>query len=169
MTLMRTLSRHATTAAAALLVTALACRDQDVRRAAVSSDLEQDLAQARATSLELAPAGRKTEVVSAVERVPAGTRAESPQAAPRQAQRQPQHQPAQPRAPRSAEVTPTPAPTPAPAPVASTQSESATDAGQGAPAPRPQPAPAAPSAQGRRGGYKSVGEVIRDAPFPINP
>jgi hypothetical protein len=144
------------------LVATAACADGS---AAVSEDLDRDLAAARAASVELAPnRTRATEVVSAVERVPAGARAP--------VRRQPRARPA--RQPRTAPIpTANPAATPKPAPetprsdvAAVPPSRDSSAADEGAPAPRPRPLPSTPE---RRGPYKSVGEVIRDAPFPINP
>jgi hypothetical protein len=158
MTPMRTLPRHATTVVTAVMLAAVAaCRNDDP---GIGNDLEQDLAAARASSLELAPSGRKTEVVSAVERLPAGTRAAAPRQAPPA-----RSTPARQTAARSA-PEPRPAPTSrAPARVAQAP-DTAVTAPAPAPAPRPQPVH---TQQAPPGGYKSVGEVIRDAPFPINP
>ena len=151
---------------AAALLAAAACTDGS---AGVSEDLDRDLdrdlAAARAASVELAPnRTRTTQVVSAVERLPAG--------APTTVRRHPAARPA--RQPHKAAVAKAnPAATPKPAPeaprsdvVAGPPSRDTSAAEEGAPAPRPRALPSTPE---RRGPYKSVGDVIRDAPFPINP
>ena len=131
----------------------------------LADDLQRDLAMTAGTAVELAPKAGGQQVVSAIESAPA-----APQ--PRTAQKAPQH-------------TPTPAPEVAPAPVlADVTPEPEVEAP--APAPAPTPAPAAekapaPAIGGGRptavpsqrkappGGWKTPGEIIRNAPFPINP
>jgi len=154
--------RHRRVAATMLILGAAACAEQEP---AVSNDLERDLAQARASSIELAPrTGGRTDVVSAEEQLPPGTR--------RMARRAPAARPratAPPRpvvAERARETPPASVAEAAPdvesAPGAPATAE-ATLPPEGA---RPRPVEPAPT---RRGPYKSVGEVIRDAPFPIHP
>jgi hypothetical protein len=127
-----------------------------------TTELERDLAEVRASSVDLAPrAPERTMVVSADELTGAAPERAAPRARPV----------ARPR-PRAVAPRPEPAPvasavpTPAPAPAVE-------------PAP-PTPAPAAPAATGplRRlpdptpeppGGWRSVDDVIRNAPFPIKP
>jgi hypothetical protein len=130
--------------------------------------LQRDLNLANGAMLDLAPqGGQKTQVVSAVERSPESSqrpstteRRQTPKRVPNAAERDvtPTPEPA-------ADVVdvavapaeePTPAPTPAVVPVIAAP-----------PPPAPLPRPAATPQ--RRGGYKTVGDVIRNAPFPVNP
>jgi hypothetical protein len=152
---------------ALFIAAAAACSDSS-EAAAVSADLEQDLAKAGGTNVELAGnSGNRIEVVSASERVesptptPKGTlitRAASKERGKRAV------------APTKRGTTPVAAPSTRSAetaPVEQTETEvtrTTTPAPQGrpeAPMPSRQPEP--------RGGWKTPGEVIRNAPFPINP
>jgi hypothetical protein len=110
-----------------------------------NGDLQRDLQLASGTGIELLPSASRTTVVSAIEHT--GTA-------------QPAPSPTKVRAPRPKprRVAPKPRDAVAPAPRASS------------PAPRPSPtfdanviSPPPP------GGYKTVDEVIRNAPFPIKP
>lgn len=152
-------------AAALLAAGALACSGKS-SSAPLANDLLGDLEAAKSSSIELANEGpRRTQVVSAEEltgRAPARAPERAPQAAPRTA------------APRK--VTPSRAPTPAPAasPAPSIDVAPAPETPAASPDPlppiEPRPAPSRPApTPSRHGGYKSVGDVIRDAPFPINP
>ena len=130
-------------------------------RSSTSEDaLQRDLELAGSTSLELAPRTSGTQVVSSIEETPGAVPAKSTArvrtATKSPAQRSPVRQAAnlphtppqpQPEQPKVAEQAPEVAPLPA------------------TPAPTPTPVPTPQ----RRGGYKSVGEIIRNAPFPINP
>ena len=151
---------RATMAAALLLAGALACSGKP-STPTLASDLKDDLQAAQGSTVELAPDGaRRTQVVSAEELTGAGTAPRAPQATPRAT-------------PRSIPAARTPAPAPAPAApavvVAPAPVPPVVNADTLAPI-EPRPAPARPAATpSRRGGYKSVGDVIRDAPFPINP
>jgi hypothetical protein len=121
--------------------------------------MKRDLELAGSTGLELAPRSSGTQVVSSIEETPSAVPAKStahvraPAKAP--TKRTPVHQ--------AAKVAQTPEQaveeTPAPAQPAPQEVIPAT------PAPTPNPVPTPQ----RRGGYKSIGEVIRNAPFPINP
>ena len=115
--------------------------------AALPEDVQRDLQAASAASLELAPSGSGTAVVSAVEQ----GRAPRAGAPARRAER------------LSAPTAAAAAPTIEAAPPAEPQSTATT----GAPAPRP--TPVQPVTTQRRGRQKTVSEVIRDAPFPILP
>ena len=134
----------------ATLALVAAC-GRDSASAAAKTDLQQDLALASGGGIELLPAAPGTQIVSAVEQTgtaepaPAPTKARTPVARPK------------PRrvAPQSRVVR---APSRAPSPERQVER------------PSPQPvfgpdviSPPPP------GGYKTVGEVIRDAPFPIKP
>jgi hypothetical protein len=101
-------------------------------------DLKRDLEAASATTIELAPSGPRTSVISAIE----------------------SKQPIQPR------VTPvrqTIAPARTPPPVTPQVVRTSNEPAATRPATRPAVQPPPP------GGYKSVNEVIRNAPFPIKP
>jgi hypothetical protein len=154
-----------TLASVALLVSA-ACSHSE--QPALSDDLKQDLAKAGGTDVQLAgsSAGR-VDIVSAAERTngavaapKAPTISKAPSAvrgrtAVVKSARKAAPAPAEP-APRAAEVAP-----------AEVRTEE--------PAPEPTPAqarPQAPRPSTQRqppGGWRSPGEVIRNAPFPINP
>lgn len=119
------------------------------------SELEQDLKQAN-SSLQLAPQGSGTAVISSVEETPSAKPAPSPK-----------------RAPAPHRATPRATPVPQPTRVAEKPVETPP-----APAPAAQPVstptvrPTAPSPQpiGQRPGtYKSEGEVLRSLPIPVNP
>jgi hypothetical protein len=162
---MRSLIRL-TISATALVVLAACSRSSEPP--ALSDDLKQDLAKAGGSSVQLAGAtSGHVDVVSAVERTdgavaaprsPRASRAPSAFHGTRAAVRSVHH------------VTPAAAqPTPRaeqPAPV---------EARREAPAPEPVPAqgrPQAPLPSTQReppGGWKTPGQVIRNAPFPINP
>src|SRR5688500_8491434 len=115
--------------------------------AALTEDVQRDLQAASAASLELAPSGAGTGVVSAVEQ------GRAPQAG----------APARRTARLAAPTTTSSEPTTAAAAPAEPQSTATI----GAPAPRPTPVQPAPTQ--RRGRQKTVSQVIRDAPFPILP
>ena len=135
----------------------------------VSSDLEQDLARAGGADVQLAGASaNRVDIVSAAERI------EAPAPAPkaRTVTRAPS-------AVRGTKVA-TPSPrrvTPAPAAPAPREPEPApAEVIQAPPEPEPERAPQArpqapvPSRQPEpRGGWRTPGEIIRNAPFPINP
>lgn len=125
-----------------------ACGQAD---ATPNADLERDLEQTRVSEFELAnKSAKKTDVVSAAERIPTGSRAVvSRTPTPRTA--------AQPR-------VDAPSPSPSPSPQVA-EAEVAPDTSLTAPRPR-----STPQTQSRnRGPYKTVGEIIKNAPFPINP
>jgi hypothetical protein len=151
----------------AVLVAAAAACSGSPDRPSVSSDLEQDLAKAGGSDVQLAGnSGNRIEVVSASERV------ESPTPAPKAKTLS--------RAPsvkRSAHaVAPSPRrETPAaaqPAPKAEERAPAVEPQVVREPEPVPQSRPQAPIPARQpepRGGWKTPGEVIRNAPFPINP
>ena len=153
----------------ALLLAAAAACSRSADQPALSSDLEQDLAKAGGSSVLLGGAsGNRVDVVSASERV------ESPVPTPkaRTVSRAPSANRGV-RAPvKSARketpvaATPTPrAPEPAPA-------EQPRVAREPDPTPARQSRPEAPIPSRQpepRGGWRTPGEVIRNAPFPINP
>lgn len=108
----------------------------------VDPQLKADLEAASAGSIELAPAGSGTKVVSGIEQV---QRAQPRPTAPR---------------PRTTVTTPRATNSPEPAPTPTAQ--------------RPEPAASVPTSRPAvqpppPGGYKTVDEVIRNAPFPIKP
>lgn len=158
------------TAAVAAMLASAACSGRGAGASATPDDaLLEDLDQASGTGVALAPQNGATQVVSAIElgtstraaperrvvRRAATPKAPSYAAAPAPAKEEPAPAVVPTKEPEPApSVQPLPEPTPAPA----TQSRR-----PDAPMPLPLPTPH------RRGGYKSVGDVIRNAPFPINP
>jgi hypothetical protein len=153
----------------AVLVTGAAACSGSPDQPAVSSDLEQDLARAGGANVELAgSSANRIDVVSAAERVespvPApkartvartpsvnrGTRAAAP------SPRRETPVAAQP-APRAEEPAPAEPPRAEPKP----ELERVPQSRPRAPVPSTQPEPP--------GGWRTPGEVIRNAPFPINP
>lgn len=130
----------------AALVTLAACNGAPD----VDEQLRKDLEAASVGSVELAPMGGGTRVVSGVEQV---KRAQPRPTAPRR------HAPPV-ESDRSAESQdPTPAPEPRIVQQAPVSTEPVAIRPSQAPAVQPPP----------RGGYKTVDEVIRNAPFPIKP
>lgn len=129
--------RHFITFAAVLATASLAACG---RQSTMDEQMKRDLEAASAGGIELAPAGARTNVVSAIE----------------------SKQPIQPK------VTPTrrvlaPAKTPPPVTPQVTNASTNTDPIATRPVTRPAVQPPPP------GGYKTVNEVIRNAPFPIKP
>ena len=151
----------------ALLLAAAAACSRSSEQPAVSSDLEQDLAKAGGANVQLAGnSTNRVDVVSASERVEspvptpkAKTVSRAPNAnrgvrAPVKSARKeiPAAAAPAPRAPEPAPIEPRVEREPAPTPAQSRPQ---------APVPSRQPEP--------RGGWRTPGEVIRNAPFPINP
>jgi hypothetical protein len=123
-------------------------------------DLGSELEVATGDTSGLLPNRGGTQYVSAIERTPGSVPAASapvkrPTPTPR-ATPQPVKAPVVNKAPapeaQAVVVAPVPAPEPAPA---------------ATPAPTPTPTPT-PTPR-RRGGYSTMGDIIRNAPFPINP
>ena len=108
------------------------------RSAPVDEQLKKDLEAASTGTIELAPAGARTNIVSAIE----------------------SKQPVQ---PRVTPVRPKPAPARTPPPVTPDVAPTSTEPTATRPVTRPAVQPPPP------GGYKTVDEVIRNAPFPIKP
>ena len=152
----------------ALLLAAAAACSRSSEQPAVSGDLEQDLAKAGGANVQLAgSSGNRVDVVSASERV------QSPVPTPKAqtVSRVPSANRGV-RAPvKSArKETPiaAPAPTaPEPAPIEQPRAEREPEPTR-APQSRPQ-APFPARQPEPRGGWKTPGEIIRNAPFPINP
>jgi hypothetical protein len=152
----------------ALLLAAAAACSRSSEQPAVSSDLEQDLAKAGGANVQLAGStANRVDVVSASERVesPLPTRngeSFSPVASKKRGTRAPVKSPRK--------ETPVAAPSPTAtetAPIEQPRTEP-----QPTPTSAPQSRPQAPMPSNRReprGGWKTPGEVIRNAPFPINP
>jgi hypothetical protein len=138
--------------AALILLTAGACG----RRTTVADDsLRRDLDLARGQGLELAPhAAAAQTVVSAEELAPTGTHAKATATHTPSAKRTPP--PASPSAPPAVAQT-------APAPAQQRDSIVAAAPATNRPDPKTAISPAP------KGGYKTMGELIRKAPFPINP
>ena len=185
-TVKASLRLSAALAALSTLATLAACGRQPTTMAA---DLQRDLDQASTTSVELAPHARSTAVVSALE---LGQSAEPKVATPKTTPER--HAPQRAKAPAVTHRAPTQQvaaanPTPEPQPVAQTPAP-VEEAPAPAPVEVPAPTPSAPqpvlttpipspspsrapsrmpSRGGRGGGWWSTGDVIRNAPFPINP
>ena len=151
-----------TTLLPALLVAFAAACSGKPDRTALASDLQSDLDAATSSSVELANSGGpRTEVVSTAElTVPGAGKERTIERVPRMTVR---------KAKVGNEPTLAPAPSTRPTllapkpegPVLATDTLRPMGA---------RPTPSQPSATpARRGGYKTVGEIIRDAPFPINP
>jgi outer membrane biosynthesis protein TonB len=153
----------------ALVLAAAAACSKSSEQPTVSSDLEQDLAKAGGANVQLAgSSANRIDIVSASERTesptpapkaPTVSRAPSAnrgtKAVVRSARREtPAAAEPAPRAPEPAPVE-QPRAEPVPEPVAVPQNRPQ------APVPSTQPEP--------RGGWRTPGEVIRNAPFPINP
>lgn len=170
----RTATRSAL-ATALLVAGTMACSGKS-GSAPLASDLRGDLEAAQSSSIELANEGpRRTQVVSA-EELTGATRA--PQTVARATQRSTARgtAPSMERSPARKATTgrePGTAARPQDAPAAvvapTPEVPVVVNADTLAPiVPRPEPSrPAGPPP--RRGGYRSVGDVIRNAPFPINP
>ena len=163
----------------------------------MTADLQSDLDQASTTSVQLAPHARSTAVVSALELGEStAPKVETPKATP--APRAPERAKAPaPTRERPVEQVAAATPTPAPVPVAQTPApvaEAPAPAPETGPSWEPKIDPTAPvqssdpgpsrgtyggrdhdgdhhghADRGRRGGGWSVGDVIRNAPFPVNP
>ena len=128
---------------------------------ATDAGLQRDLDLAKGQGLELAPQGSARSTLSADELSPAGNR--TPSTAPRVSKSPAPRQPAPVRSePRVVEQHQAPAPAQAPV-VQSHDTVVAT-----APA-TPRPSAADAISPPPPGGYKTMGELIRKAPFPINP
>jgi hypothetical protein len=152
----------------ALALVALAACSRSSEQPALSDDLKQDLARAGGSGVQLAggPAAR-TDVVSAVERTDGAVAAPKAPAV--------SHAPSAIHG-RTASVRSAQRVTPAAAQPAPRAEESApAEERRAEPAPEPVPARGrveAPRPSTQReppGGWRSPGEVIRNAPFPINP
>jgi hypothetical protein len=111
----------------------------------MDADLKRDLEAASAGNIELAPSGTKTNVVSAIESK-------------------------QPVRPMVTPVRQTKAPAKTPKPEMPQVSQTGTPAAAVSTEPTAQrPLPASSVQPAPPGGYKTMGQVIRQAPFPINP
>lgn len=115
----------------------------------VDDQLRKDLEAASASAIELAPRAPSTKVVSGIEQV---QRAQPRPTAPR---------PKAPPAEREVAQSPDPLPTPEPRVVQQAPVSTEPAAQRPSSTPRVQQPPP--------GGYKTVDEVIRNAPFPIKP
>lgn len=148
------------------------------RRPVVDDDLRRDLALASgASSLQLAPmAGTRTQVVSAIEQVES-TPAPAPRARGTASVRRPRPADRDPAPSRESEALPTPNVAQAPDREETPATESMVpEAAEPDPAPTISPPtpgpdhfPAPRGSVGRRGGGWTTADVIRNAPFPINP
>ena len=152
----------------AVLVAAAAACSGSPDHPAVSSDLEQDLAKAGGTNVQLAGnSGNRVEVVSASERVESPTPAPKAKTVSRAPSVNRGTRAVAPSARRETPAAAQPAPKAEQAPAEEARVEREPE-----PAPLPQSRPQAPVPSRQpepRGGWKTPGEVIRNAPFPINP
>jgi len=131
-------------------VIALAACDREAP-GSMDDAMRRDLEAVQAGTIEMAPAGDGQRVVSAIEQT-------------RRAQPQPKAPTPAPRAPDVArEVAQNPEPEPTPDPVMTAPAPTSTEPVATRPSSTPRVSPPPP------GGYKTVGEVIRNAPFPIKP
>lgn len=145
--------RFASSVLAVVLATLAACG----RSSSSNDSLKHDLDLAGSTGIELAPRSAGTNVVSAIEETPGAVPAKSSAKVRTPSKATVAHKPV-----RRASVASAPEP---PREQASAPQEPAVSPLPATPAPTPRPV-ATPQ---RRGGYKSIGDVIRNAPFPINP
>jgi len=153
---------------AVLLAVAAACSDS-ADQATVSSDLEQDLARAGGAGVELAgSSANRVDVVSAEERVETSTPAPKARAVARAPSVNRGTKAAAPSPRRQTPVAAQPTPrAEEPAPAEQPRVEPQPELER---APQTRPQPSVPSRQPEpAGGWRSPGEVIRNAPFPINP
>lgn len=157
--------------AALAVVLAAACNRSSVT---VADDLQRDLDLASPSGVSLAPTGGRVDVVSSIEQ---GKTAAAPapketalRAVPKRVASVPHvavHAPA----PTPAPVAEAPAPAPTPEPRVIAQAPVDEPAPTVTPAPDPVPLPRpSPAPRGRqRGGTWTMGDVMRNAPFPITP
>jgi hypothetical protein len=134
----------------------------------VSSDLEQDLAKAGGASVELAgSSANRIDVVSAAERVESPTPAPKGTLTMRAASKERGKRAI---APTKRGTTPVAAPSTTSSEVAPVEQQETEIQQTTTPIPQGRPQAPIPSRQPEpRGGWKTPGEVIRNAPFPINP
>ncbi len=151
-----------------LLLAAAAACSRSSEQSAVSGDLEQDLAKAGGANVQLAgSSANRVEVVSASERL------QSPLPTPKGESYSPV--PTKKRGNRAAvksRTKDTPLSVESPKAVETVPVEQPRMEPQPTPTPAPQARPQAPMPSNRpepRGGWKTPGDVIRNAPFPINP
>jgi hypothetical protein len=170
-----TRSRRRSAIFSALLVAGtMACSGKWDGPPTLAGDLQGDLDAAAGSSVQLAGEdnSRRTRVVSAEELTGTAPAPRAPQTASRATPRSASSSSRSISAPaiRSAGRTPAPAAAPAaPSVVTLPTPEPMVNPDTLAPiVPRPTPSQPA-GTPSRRGGYKSVSDVIRDAPFPINP
>jgi hypothetical protein len=152
----------------AVLVAAAAACSGSPDQAVISSDLEQDLAKAGGANVQLAgSSGNRLEVVSASERVESPTPAPKGTLITRAASRERGKRAV---APTKRGTTPVAAPSTHPTETAPVEQPETEVTRTTTPAPQGRPEAPMPSRQPEpRGGWKTPGEVIRNAPFPINP
>ena len=159
--------RHLKLTVSLVSALALGACSRSTPEQALADDLQRDLAMTAGTAVELAPKAGGQQVVSAIESAPNAPQPRTSQKAPR---RTPTPAPPQAApAPVTAAAEPEPqveAPTPevvAPTPSPANTGDVAPAVGAGRPSPVPAQRKAPP------GGWKSPSEIIRNAPFPINP
>jgi len=151
---------------ATLLIAAASACSSSSEQATVSSDLEQDLAKAGGANVQLAGgSGNRIDVVSASERV------ESPAPAPKA--KTVARTPSVKRGTRAVAPSPRRQSPAAAQPAPNAEEQVPAEEPRLEPEPVPQSRPQAPPVPSRQpeppGGWRTPGEVIRNAPFPINP
>ena len=151
---------------ASLLAIALMGAAACSKPATPPDDLANDLQAAAGSSVELAPRSAGTQIVSDLEQAPQRTPGSAPR--PLASRRRAPSTPPRP-APTVVADGPKAVPAPAqqPSPITVAAQAPATTAEPIIATPRPSPAPQ--GAPARRGGYSSVSDVLRRAPFPVTP
>lgn len=155
------------------IVAAAACNRPS---ATVGDDLQRDLDMASPAGVSMTPTSGRVDVVSAIEQGKAEAKTPektTPRAAPKKVASAPRVTPRaptpQPVPTRVAEAPAAPTTVEAPAPVAQAPVEAPAPTVTPTPSPVPSQIPT-PAPRGRqRGGTWTMGDVIRNAPFPINP
>ena len=147
------------------MIAAAACQSKTSNDDALARELDS----ASGASAGLLPMSGGTDVVSAIERQPTAKKnpvAPQPKSTERTTVKAPQP------TTTVAAQTPDPEPNPTPVQTAGTATPTSTP-NSGVVLPRPESGNHYPSPahhpQPRRGGYPSTGDIIRNAPFPINP
>ena len=153
----------------ALVLAAVAACSNGSEQPSVSPDLEKDLAKAGGSDVQLAgSSANRIDVVSASERVESPTPTPKARTVTRAPSATRGTKAAAPSPRRETPAAAAPAPRePQPAPVEERRAEPEPEL---TPVPQSRPQAPVPSRQPEpRGGWRTPGEVIRNAPFPINP
>ena len=161
-------------ATAVLTLAGVAACGQKAQRP--SEDLRRDLEQVGSSGIQLAPNGAGTQVISSIEQGPAGTlKTAAPQTRATPTPSAPRVKAPSAPAPVAVAEAPQPQPEvkaveqPVPQPTVVEQPAAAEPVDRAPAAQRPAPIPIPSTQRAPRGGWKTTGDVIRNAPFPINP